>query len=166
MMDGMSIWLLAAVDESTRWMLISVAALTVIYAVVRTRFKKKDPLDDPPHFSSLSQQRGVEREMSNLLVELSEMSRQISAQLDTRAAKLDLLIREADEKIAALKNLGTMPDTPAPPLRLVQPPPDIDPRHAEIYALADQGRSASDIARQLNRPTGEIELILALRPQG
>jgi len=30
--------------------------------------------------------------------------------------------------------------------------------------LADQGRSATDIARELNRPRGEVELILALRP--
>jgi len=38
----------------------------------------------------------VERQMQSLLVELSEMSRQISAQLDTRSAKLELLIKEAD----------------------------------------------------------------------
>jgi hypothetical protein len=39
----------------------------------------------------------------------------------------------------------------------------IDPRHALVYALADQGRSFKDIAQELNRPSGEIELILALR---
>jgi hypothetical protein len=39
-----------------------------------------------------------------------------------------------------------------------------DPRHAEVYALADQGLSARDVARRLGRPNGEIELILALRP--
>ncbi len=158
--------ILAAVDESTRWMLITVAALTLIYAVIRPRLRKKDPLDEPPRFSSLAQQRGVEREMSNLLVELSEMSRQISAQLDTRAAKLDLLIREADEKIAALKGLsgGSAVESPRPPaMRLVQPPVEVDRRDAEIYALADRGQPASEIARQLNRPAGEVELILALR---
>jgi hypothetical protein len=35
-----------------------------------------------------------------------------------------------------------------------------------VYALADQGQSAYDIANQLGRPRGEIELILALRPRG
>jgi DNA-binding NarL/FixJ family response regulator len=44
--------------------------------------------------------------------------------------------------------------------------PELDPRHAEVYALADQGQSAYDIANQLGRPRGEIELILALRPRG
>jgi hypothetical protein len=50
----------------------------------------------------------------------------------------------------------------------VAPPPPsdrTDPRHERIYALADQGLSPRDIARELGRPTGEIELILALRPQ-
>ena len=30
--------------------------------------------------------------------------------------------------------------------------------------MADQGRSPQEIARKLNRPNGEVELILALRP--
>ncbi len=41
--------------------------------------------------------------------------------------------------------------------------PALDPRHAEIYVLADQGRSSREIAHQLRRPDGEVELILALR---
>jgi DNA-binding NarL/FixJ family response regulator len=48
------------------------------------------------------------------------------------------------------------------------PPPQwttasIDPQHEAVYALADQGKATAEIARQLNRPNGEIELILALR---
>jgi DNA-binding NarL/FixJ family response regulator len=39
----------------------------------------------------------------------------------------------------------------------------VDPRHAEVYDLADEGQSAQEIARQTGRPRGEIELILALR---
>jgi hypothetical protein len=30
--------------------------------------------------------------------------------------------------------------------------------------MADQGQSPNEIARHLNRPHGEVELILALRP--
>ena len=49
----------------------------------------------------------------------------------------------------------------------MRPPEDpispIDPRHAEVYDLADEGQSAQDIARHTGRPSGEVELILALR---
>ena len=36
-------------------------------------------------------------------------------------------------------------------------------RHAEIYALADAGQDATEIAARLGRPSGEVALILALR---
>jgi len=37
--------------------------------------------------------------------------------------------------------------------------------YGEIYALADAGQSSIKIASRLNRPVGEIELILGLRPK-
>lgn len=37
--------------------------------------------------------------------------------------------------------------------------------YGEIYALADAGHSSVKIASRLNRPIGEIELILGLRPK-
>lgn len=141
-------------DPATKWAVIALAMITIIYAVIRPWFRRKDPLDKPPAFASLAQQRSVERQMQNILVELSEMARQITAQLDTRAARLEALIREADEKIAAMKSSPADPTPPEPPA---------DPRHAQVYALADQGRSSNEIAQQLHRPSGEIELILALR---
>jgi hypothetical protein len=42
--------------------------------------------------------------MGNLLVEYEGMIRRMTAQVDTRATKLEMLIREADEKIALLKS--------------------------------------------------------------
>lgn len=161
-------------DPATKWGIIALAVITMVYAALRPLFRKKDPLSRPPNFSSLSQQRSVERQMQNMLVELAEMSRQITAQLDTRAAKLETLIREADQKIAALGSqpgatalsAGAAPPPPAAPVQAESTgaqPPMVDPRHALIYALADQGRSCPDIARELNQPSGEIELILKLR---
>jgi hypothetical protein len=146
------------------WTLILLGAFGLFYLMVlRPMSRRKDPLDRPPAFASLSQQRTVERQMQNLLVELSEMARQITAQLDTRAGKLEALIKEADEKIAAMhsQNNGSSDAPAAPPPAAFEEMPD--PRHAEVYALADQGRDASDIATELGRPRGEVELILALR---
>ena len=155
---------LTHLDPFQRWAIICAAALTILYAVMRPWRKRKDPLARAP--VSLSAQRQVEKQMTELLVELEQMARQMTAQLDTRSAKLELLIKEADERLAALRAAvaSTIPgDTtfagsawPA----FACPP---DPLHADVYDLADQGRSARQIAQQLGKPYGEIELILALR---
>src|SRR3954453_13208793 len=87
------------------WVALVIAMLSIGYLLFRSRFRRKDPLEKPA-FSSLSSQRGVERQMQSLLVELSDMTRQMNAQIDTRSAKLELLIREADQRIQTLRELG------------------------------------------------------------
>jgi hypothetical protein len=166
----------------TSWVAIAIGVATIVYvAFIRPLRKKKDPLEKPPAETGLARQRGIEREMSNLLVEFSEMARQMTAQLDTRAAKLEALLREADEKIATMRSLGhgagggcggaphgvlveaKLPEEDAV-LRSGQDcTSSLDPRHAEVYDLADDGQSPQEIARHTGRPRGEIELILALR---
>jgi hypothetical protein len=162
-----------------QWVMIALAVGTIFYvAVIRPAMqKKKDPLVHSP-IAGLSKERHVERQMQNLLVELSEMTRQISAQLDTRSQKLQLLIQDADERIAQLQQLQQMekqgshlqpmaesPWTAAPAPRPAPPADPVDEEHQKVYSLADRGQSAGDIAKELNRPRGEVELILALRPK-
>ena len=273
----------AMTTDSTVLLAVGGAVVIVIYLTIRPKKAKKDPLDKPLGFSSLAQRREVERQMENVLVELSEMARQTTAQIDTRAAKLELLLGEAREVIARLEQLrdsgdavarearrlmnpiidvdlervelpakspvaedaaaadriATVPDAhstlvarsrldvitsmndeqaekpvatphahttvvghagaerrippptveqridaarqtlaeavPARPAVRIEPPSvtppeanvlrDVDPRHAAVYALADRGSAAGEIATQLGRPRGEVELILALRPK-
>jgi phage shock protein A len=187
-------------SDQTIWLIVGVGGMIGLYLLLRPRAKKGDPLGSVPKFP-LARQRSVEQQMSNLLVELSEMARQITAQLDTRATKLELLIKEADEKLAALRAALAAPNHQSPdhhpahrsggidsttdstrdskrassvsdarpttsPLAkesAIPPAPTMDQRHAQVYALADEGRAANEIARLLQRPAGEIELILALR---
>ena len=40
--------------------------------------------------------------------------------------------------------------------------PPVDPKHAEIYARIGRGESATDIAREMDMPLGEVELIVSL----
>jgi uncharacterized membrane-anchored protein YhcB (DUF1043 family) len=164
------------------WVLLGLGAALLIYMLVLRPMmrRRKDPLERPPAFASLSQQRAVERQMQNLLVELAEMARQISAQLDTRAAKLEQLIQDADRRLEALGQAvraagnGAASDEAEPahsasshaPNSQSSPPEQPDPRHAQVYALADAGRDAHQIAAALGRPEGEVELILALRGRG
>jgi hypothetical protein len=144
---------------SQTWLLFALAMFTIVYAVfLRPMMRpKKDPLARPigQRPGSLARQRDVERQMETLLVELSEMARQITGQLDTRAAKLAELIRQADEAIAKFD---------APALRQnARVETEEDQRHAAVYQLADSGMDSGQIAQRLDRPNGEIELILALR---
>ncbi len=106
--------------------------------------------------------------MSSLLTELAQMARQISAQLDTRAARLEALIREADERIDRLRSMqeaegATHPPAPSQPSAANS---EQQQRYGQIYGLADEGDSADRIAQKLEMPKGEVELILALRARG
>src|ERR1700722_14331951 len=162
--DAMNSFQLADTPTTSQtWVLVALAMVTIIYAVfMRPKMKqKKDPLSMR---SGLSRQRDVEKQMETLLVELSEMARQITGQIDTRAAKLEALIAEADEKIAPLQS-GPPTAPPAGPAAVGRdvPESDEDRRHAAIYAMADAGLSTGQIAQRLARPSGEVELILALR---
>jgi hypothetical protein len=127
---------------------------------------------EKPFSISPAQQRDIERQMNGVLVEMANMARQISAQIDTRAAKLDALIKEADVKIAEMRRLtagGSMAraEAPTPPEAMAESKPAQktadDARHSEVYALANQGLDAVEIARRIGRQRGEVELILALR---
>lgn len=167
-----------ALSTETQWVMIAVGSAFMLYVLLRpwiTGRKKRssDPLAHQPFRTSLAQQKALERDMQNLLVELHDMARQMSAQVETRVAKLELLLEEADAKIARLEGRVDRPvpeempravATDRPPMRLASNDEAAD-RYAELYALADQGLDARAIASRMQRPAGEIELILALRPR-
>jgi hypothetical protein len=178
-------------DPNAKYILVGVVGVIVLYVVMRPflQKKKKDPFDRANFTQSLSQQRGVERQMQHLLVELNEMARQMTAQLDSRSTKLELLIKDADERLAELRRATDAARSAAPRFEippssalfapttpsqqpssfgLREPEPDVDatdPTHLQIHQLSDEGKTVSDIAAILGHPSGEIELILALRPK-
>ncbi len=179
--------------------LLFVAGLALIaWGIVRKRRRTRRPTAPVapanPDALKASDIRAIAEELNNLMVELHEASRRIAAQVDNRATKLEILLQEADAKIARLEQLtGAAPsEVSASPAALTENPsaaasrnPDsltltnqhaasstsaapsapADPRRAQIYSLADQGRSPREIAQLLSTQPGEIELILNLRPQ-
>jgi hypothetical protein len=167
-------------DGQGVWLAVAAIATIVIYVLMRPRSKKEPLL--PPRFP-LARQREVEEQMNSLLVELSQMARQITSQLDTRAMKLQMLIKDADERLAALQATKDPVNISSPatsdihaseaeaealqtPMRQAASPiVSVDPRHQEVYTMADEGRSPNEIAKMVQRPAGEVELILALRPK-
>lgn len=117
------------------------------------------------------QEHIIRDNLEQLCVELQEMSRQIYGEIDTRTTRLEILIRQADERIARLESLMAAQQQHTSQLHNYESTSSDDtsdqsaedPTRALIYQLADEGKSSLDIARQTSQTTGEVELLLALR---
>jgi hypothetical protein len=202
-------------DENTVALLFSGAAIIFIIRrwrmnVIRRRDARQSeqlnalnargaPSETSPAFQSQPNPlnvREIATELAALLADLEETARRAAAQIENRRTGLELVLKEADEKIRRLETLtkAAIPERgggaePRPAAlsadaaqlitRLRQergalggaagaasaPPSVEDPAYRPIYQLADAGKSPREIAQQLNRQPGEVELILALRPR-
>ncbi|HYE61874.1 MAG TPA: hypothetical protein VD997_07735 [Phycisphaerales bacterium] len=107
-------------------------------------------------------QGGAGAEDRELLGDIRELTDRLASELDAKAERLERLLRAADERIRTLE--AAHKET-----RLIEPkgevrrPAAYDQSHRDVYDLADQGLSVIEIAQRLDRPTGQVELILNLR---
>ena len=178
-------WLLAA--DSSDWLdlptmlMIAGVVLLGLLLLVNTRRKivrgQAKQLTPRERVERAKQTQGMKDDLRQMMVELEDLTRRFSSQLDAKSARLERLIDEADRRIEQLEQTGD--GTASPPAAestnapesaepAEEPPADqspADPLAAEVYSLADQGYTAFDIARQLKQHIGTVELILALRAQ-
>lgn len=100
---------------------------------------------------------------------LEETARRLSGQLDNKARRLEILIGEADQRIAALGVSAEPVTQPAAQHATAAAPAPSNGEHQAdeltraVYEQADAGRTALEIAQQLDEQVGKVELILALR---
>ena len=98
----------------------------------------------------------------------------MKAELDTKMRALQVLLAQArheadrlEQILARFEAVGQRPTDELPETRRSESRsswlPGSPDRQAEIFALADQGHSAADIATELGTPLGEVEMILSLR---
>ncbi len=120
--------------------------------------------------AQIKEERQVSQEVCAVLQELENLARQVNAQMDCRSAKLEALIRAADERIDRLTRLtvaGGEPAAPAPPTSAAPTP--LSARQATlrrlVRELSDLGYNTLEIANRVGLTAGEVELILALRLQ-
>ncbi len=180
-------WLLAGMSQ-TGMFLAGISLL--IFLLMRRSFRyygsrRSRKKTDEPYLVQTPRPAGKHRSLStappDLLrwhVEMHETARDLKAELDSKMRLLQLLIAQARQQADRLEHLlsdATTSDTPsaasdAP--HYVPSPSDVESAtrlpgsptgQAEIYALADEGRSSADIAQQVGTPLGEVELILSLR---
>lgn len=148
---------------------LAMFAIIVMMRGITRRIRGKSALtrqEAEARIPSLREQLEVRSNLQKLIVDLQDLARQINGHIDTRFCKLEVLLKEADQKIRQLEALGfggKPPKDAQPPARAEE---KTDPERELIYKLADAGKSPVDIARELNKNTGEIELILSLRRSG
>ena len=95
---------------------LAVAGLTVI--LLSTRRKIVDRQREPratarDRYASLEQETATRRNVEDVMLELDQLSRQIHGRIDTRLAKLEAIIRDADERIDRLSRLVRVADRDA-----------------------------------------------------
>ncbi len=152
---------------------------TSLLMVYRKRRRRRSVNSLTPHeqIERLKQQRGMRGDLEQLMVEIEQLAKRLSAQLDAKSIQLEQVIKAADERIDQLKTWGQQTNesdrTEEPPWAssaiansatptVPQTAAD-EPLAKAVYALADQGLEPADIAKQLNELIGKVELILALR---
>lgn len=92
-----------------QWLLI-VAAIVIITLLLMQSRRRRAMDGSPKQYrreidSATTKSTAIKRDMERLLVELSELARQINGQIDTRFAKLEQSIADADKRIQFLRVL-------------------------------------------------------------
>lgn len=138
---------------------MGIGAVALAYTFMRMIRKGRPPRPgevDPAERVAAVRDRAASQgkgTLDGVMADATELSQRLAAQLDTKAARLEQLIAEADAKIAALEARGGVGAKEEPE----------DPRHAEVLAMSGRGMSSVEIARATGMPTGQVELIVALR---
>ena len=159
-------------------LILGTSAMLLISTRRRMRAARNSPKTYArEQLARLRDEEAVVQNMEELTVQLEEVSRRIQAQLDTKFAKLEAVIRDADDRIERLGRLTRAGDgqptidvTVGDDGEAADPTPTDgddrrqgDHRHRSIFEAADAGRTPLEIAQETGQSTGEIELILALR---
>ncbi|MCB9844818.1 MAG: hypothetical protein H6811_02365 [Phycisphaeraceae bacterium] len=152
-------------DKGNTWLptaLALVGFVAIIWTLLRSFRRNKrrgTELKVPPRerIERIRTEASGREGLDSLMADALELSQRLAAQLDTKAEYLEQLLARADQAIARLDE---------PHDHLANQPrhePATDPGHRRVYDLADSGLDSLEIARRLDQPRGQVELILALR---
>lgn len=158
----------ASAVDSNQWILLGVGVFVLLGLLVwqrNQRLRQSGDNSDSRH----REWNKTQREITEIMSHLEQLSLQIHQKIDQRLARLDALVRQADERIDQLNRLERSRQGITPlDIELASETPqsseaaDENP-HQPIYRLADAGYTPIQIAKKLSRHTGEVELILSLR---
>ncbi|MCK4629587.1 MAG: hypothetical protein KAT56_11335 [Sedimentisphaerales bacterium] len=104
-----------SISSSVLWVFAVVVLAYFMLRVTMRKVARRQKSQQRPLQERLAQMRkpdGVYDQMNELMAALADLSRQINGQIDTRLAKLDVMLRQADQVISRLENsTGSSLDT-------------------------------------------------------
>jgi len=150
--------------------------LLVAISTISRRMRKAARRGSTPNArkNGRDEESAVIGDIEEAIARLDETARQIHGRLDTRLARLEALIADADQRIDRLsRSIRAADGRPTVDITLGAEGPDAPaernddigsvPAHAAVHRLADGGLGSVEIAKETGKTPGEIELILALR---
>lgn len=96
-------------------------------------------------------------------IAMFDLQRELKADLDTRIAVVQSLVRMADERIAELSRLESATGISSGPA-IVTPGQLDTTRRQHISALSQSGYTAAEIAQKVGVAVGDVELTLSMHP--
>jgi hypothetical protein len=160
MVDGLEQPLLLAASAFSLTQASAAAAMLAGLLLIAYALKRRGLLRSKgagPAAASTS----VPTEVGSLQADMNELAERLASELDRKADRLERLLALAEARCIELQRL----EAARPEPRSIEPRarPSADTQHREVYELADMGLSHVEIAQRLERPTGQVELILNLR---
>ncbi len=157
-------------------LILFIAGLSALL-LITTRRRLRRAQNSPEAYareqvSRLRSEQSLMEEMGEVMVQLEQFSRESQARLDTKFAKLESILRDADQRIDRLERLVRQADGEraldvtidgSPPVASASLCGDDSARHEAVFRLADAGLAPDRIAEETDQSLGEVELILALR---
>ena len=188
--------LLFELPESLMHLVLILGILLILISLMMSMKKRRNKsasrVTAHEHLDRLKNKHAVKNDLETLMVEIEELGKRLSHQIDAKTIALERLLDEAELRITQLSSL-TSPENPAPapakpsifqsqmenstanptathPVQAASTPPVTTKQMAKtdfirIYQLADAGNSPQQIAQEVGEHIGKIELILALRKQ-
>lgn len=168
---------------------VAVIGITLLMRLTARRVmqsRKQAPKVEPETVRKKGRIQHAQQTLEQTMLELDDLSRQVHGQLDTKLARLETLIRDADRRIERLARMQSDTESSASldillskevPHGFVSaeatsntsPRADQsgekirDRKQTRILALADEGFGSEEIAEKTGIHMGEVELILGLR---
>lgn len=155
-------------------MIVAVTFLTLLSISRRRREGGPSPRAYARELTGrLREEKAIHSDIAEIMLRLQQVAREINAQLDAKFIRLEQCIADADRRI---ERVGGSPRPAAPRAildvtvgeestdeRQAPDPPRKDLARERIHAMMDRGMPSPDIARAVERPLGEVELMAALR---